>query len=233
MKPFIFELIDAPYLARPNLRGIDVEATAKKILQYRRGRSTKSYDGNFNQIGAMVTGRASLEQFRAEFAGLQDDGWRAQVVEVCDRLFDVFGSAESRWYPADRKRRILHDRMLYKHAIRGVWVRDGRATATVINARKTLHLGDFDRAFVARGVYEFYIIDDPNIHDFNLIDLGATPKTDDRVTRVYTPDQVDLMPLEAFEVTLRKFIAAVERAGFSTQPGDGQSITDLFRPKKG
>lgn len=231
-KKFIIELIDVPYLAAPNIAAIDVEKTANRITRYRSGRSTKSYDQNMRQIVDMSTGMASLELLQAQFDSVKDESWRAQVKDVCERLHSVFGAGYSRWHPTDRKPRELYDQTLFKHAIRGVWVRDGRATATAINARKSLFLDATARSFLARGIYEFYLIDDPGLHGFNIIDLGAAPRTDARATRVYTPDHVEPMSLEAFESILRKFMMAVERAGFSAKPEAGDSIVDMFRRKR-
>lgn len=230
-KKFIIELIDVPYLAAPNIASIDVELTAKRIVRYRSGHSTKTYDPNMKQITDMVTGIASAELLKAQFASLKEDAWRANVEDVCERLHAVFGRTPAIWYPTDRKPRELYDKTLFKHAIRGIWVRGGRATATAINARKTLFLDATARSFVARGIHEFYLIDEPNLHDFNIIDLGVAPRTDERATRVYTPEHVEFMPLETFEAVLRKFMMAVERAGFSAKPEAGQSIVDLFRRK--
>lgn len=78
-KKFIIELIDVPYLAAPNIASIDVELTAKRIVRYRSGHSTKTYDPNMKQITDMVTGIASAELLKAQFASLKEDAWRANV----------------------------------------------------------------------------------------------------------------------------------------------------------
>lgn len=230
-RKFVIELIDVPYLAVPNLATLDVEETAKRIIRARSGHSTKNYDANMKQIGTMVTTRAPLVLLQDQFNSVNDDAWRAQVKDVCERLYSLFGQRSATWYPRDRKPRVLFDQTLFKHAICGVWVRNGRATATAINARKTQFLDSHARAFLARGIEEFYLIDDPGLHDYNIIDLGEAPKSGARATRLYTPDQIVPMSLEEFEFVLRKFMMAVERAGFSARPDNDLNVADLFRRK--
>lgn len=231
MKRFVIELMDVPYLAAPSVANLDVNLTALKIARYRQGHSNKTYDGVFQQVADMTTGMASVAALKAAFEGVKDPAWKAQLQDVSERLYGIFGRGVSRWYAADRKPRELFDRTWFKHAIRGVWVRERKATATLVNARKGLCFNPTDRAFLARGIYEFYLRDDPNIHDQLIVDLGAAPRTDARATRLYTSAEVEPMALEQFEAILKSFLRAVERAGFSTQPAAGQSIADLFRKK--
>jgi hypothetical protein len=232
-KKFIIELIDIPYHALPNISNIDVQATAERIKARRKGGGgNKNYDLNVAQISDMVTGLAELPRLKDQFAQIDDVAWREQTQDVCERLFGIFASEPARWYPVSRKPQELHDRTLFKQAIRGIWAGNGRALATLLNLRKTLLFDEAALAFLARGLHDFYLIDDPNLHGFNIVDLGADSKSGERATRVYSDRDVQMMSLEKFENVLRKFMLAVEMAGFSSRPAPGQSIADMFRPHR-
>jgi hypothetical protein len=180
----------------------------------------------------MTTGMASVDALKAAVGGgKKQEAWQAELRSVTELLHGVFGNGVSRWHPANRKPQELFGRLWFKHAIRGVWLRDGRATATLINPRKWLSFNQDARAFLVRGLYEFYLRDEPNLHDFLIVDLGVVPQTKARATRLYGPEDVEPMSLEHFEAILRSFLQAVERAGFASQPSSDTSIADLFRKR--
>jgi hypothetical protein len=230
---FIFELIDVPYLAVPSLGEMDLLATAKKIQQYRRGGSPRNYDPAVRLIQDCVSGLTTRERVTGAFDEVADEVWKKQLEDVSGRLFDIFGAKQARWYPTGRKPIELFDRAWFKPAIRGVWYIDGAAYATLINARKTLFLSALGRAFVGRGVIEFHVIDDPNIAAYKVVDLGADPNSGGRATRLYSASEIDPMSIEEFEGILRRFMRAVEIAGYSSQPSEGMRIVDLFRRPRG
>jgi hypothetical protein len=232
-KKFIFELIDIPYLSRPTIGAIDIPSTAARIQAIRKGGSRRNYDRVFKLVGDMTSGMAKAEALLRSLEDEPDEVWRRQLQDVCERLYAVFGKSASRWYPVGRRPIELYERSWFKPAIRGVWWRDGVAAAMLVNPRKTLFLDAVVRSFLARGVIEFHLVDDPNLHEFKIIDLGAAPRTGVRATRVYSMPDVDPMELGEFESILRRFMQAVEHAGFANQPSEGQRIADLFkRPKK-
>lgn len=231
-RKFTIELLDVPYFARPSLGALDVALTARRIQTLRRGGGGRSYDGAFSLIPDMTTGLATLEQLLSGLASTKDDDpWKEHLKEVAELLFALFGCCPGRWYAADRKPHQLYDRLWFKHPIRGVWFHEGRATATLVNPRRGLSFDPLTRSFLSRGVFEFYLRDEPNIHDYLIVDLGVPPRADVRELRLYTPEMIDPMPLEQFEHVLRRFLQAVEHAGFAAQPSAEQSIADLFRKK--
>jgi hypothetical protein len=99
----------------------------------------------------------------------------------------------------------------------------------VINARATLELGIEDLRFLARGAFEFHGRDIPGVERTAVWDVSRRSEAGERIFHESVLDQSEMMPLDEFEGVLRRFLEAVEVAGYRhnvEHPGD---IIDLFR----
>lgn len=229
MRRFVFELIDLPYMARPSLKAMDVGKTADRIRQLRDHGGRRSYAAVMQMIGQMASGHCNPEHIARAFADFPDKVWKLELIDVGERLLSIFETTRGNWYPSRPKPIELYEGVWVKPTIRGILWSEGFARATLINPRKSLVLDHYARAFQARGVYEFHMMDDPNVHGFRLIDLGADRGCEERATRVYRSEEVDMIGLEEFEEAIRTFMKAVELAGYSSLPRDEHRVVDMFR----
>ena len=102
--------------------------------------------------------------------------------------------------------------------------------AILINCRKSQPLSLNDIRFLARGVYEFYCIDNPNNPIPLIVDLGQHSEDRERKARLYEVPIEEAISLEAFESSVREFLSALNLAGISLPPPpDVEHILDLFR----
>ena len=85
--------------------------------------------------------------------------------------------------------------------------------------------------FLARGIYEFHSIDDPNDPIPMIVDVSAS---DDGKRKLKTSifKSHEMMGLEQFESILRKFFEALALAGVTTIPQGLDRIADLFRRRR-
>jgi hypothetical protein len=87
-----------------------------------------------------------------------------------------------------------------------------------------------DVRFLARGVYELYCIDDPNNPIPLIVDLGEHSEDHVRKSRIYEIPVEEAISLEAFEMSVREFLTALNLAGISLPPApDVEHILHLFR----
>ena len=101
MAQFNMELLDVVQNASPNLRNIDPVKTAKKIQKIKS--SIKNYNMAISPISNIVTGLQRLEDLEAYWETHQVEDWRKPLKDVGTRIFHIFGSEVSKWYPTGRK----------------------------------------------------------------------------------------------------------------------------------
>lgn len=234
-KRLIIELLDVIQLTAPNFDNFSETETAAKIISYRlRGSSRPpSYDMAFTQMPNIVSGHMKKSDLINHLDSHANERWRGNLKDVGERLYDVFSKDLCTWYPVGRRPIETFSGVWTKPAIRGVRVvAGGDAFPCLVNPRSTLFFNKDALSFIARGVYEFHVIDNPRAIGPMIVDLGKDPVSDTRANRVYMPEQLVMMPLEQFEEILRRFLKAVELAGMMTVPADRHRGVDLFRPRR-
>lgn len=234
MKKLVFEPLDIPYLARPSLIEMNEAETILEIAKHNLRSNYRSYDPNFRQMRDICTGIADVELLKAALEpkkppSAQTLGWIRSVRDVCEQLHCVYGGEPSQWYPANRKPIEILRSTWFKNSIRGIRVVGGQARAQLINARKSLWFDRLSLEFLARWIIEYHIREDANIHGFDIVDLGAPFGENERRTRVFTDEMIEPMTLELFEDCVEHFLGAIEAAGYTSIPRDGERTVDLFR----
>lgn len=234
MKKLVFEPLDIPYLARPSLLELSEADTVREIIKHNVRSAYRSYDPNFRQMKDICTGLADVELLKAALEpekppSAQTLGWLKSVYDVCERLYDVYGSEHSLWYAANRRPVEIIASTWFKNSIRGVRVVRGQARAQLINARKSLSFDRLTLEFLARWIIEYHIREDANIHGFDIVDFGVPHGENERRTRLFTDEMIEPMSLELFEHCIELFLGAIEAAGYASVPRDGERTVDLFR----
>ena len=231
----VMELLDVVQLSSPNFENSNEFETAKRILSYRmRGSSNPpSYDMAFAQMRNIVSGYLKKVDLVRHLETHGNDRWRSNLVDVGERLFDIFSKDHCDWHPSGRRPIETFSGIWVKPAIRGVRVvGNGEAFPCLVNPRSSLFFGSRALSFVARGIYEFHVIDNPKAIGPMIVDLGRDHISGVRANRVFMPGQLSMMPLEEFEQVLRQFLKAVELAGLLSVPSDRHLGIDMFRPRR-
>jgi hypothetical protein len=223
-----FELIDVVKFALPNVLRLEAAATSYNLAERVAGGGFMSYGAMWSRIDVLVSGRASDDFVETTFSFYQDDWKNEQIREAYRLLRDRFGG-KGRWYGISHAP-IYVLGFWFKPSIKGIWFHDGKAYAVLVNPRKRQALTDSDVRFLARGVYDLHCIDDPNDPTPLIVDLSQHDGDKGRKARIYEVRPDEAVSLEAFEYSIREFIAALNIAGVSLPPPpEVEHILDLFR----
>ena len=223
-----YELLDMPKFAAPDVLTLKAQPTAFNLMERIGGGGFMSYGQIWPRFDILVKGFASDDFIDASFTAYKKE-WKNRAIRAAYRLLrDHFGG-KGRWYRMPTTRTYVLG-CWFKTSIRGYWVHDGKVYAVLINCRKSQALTYNDVRFLARGVYELYCIDDPNNPIPLIVDLGLHTEDKERKSRVYEVPVKEAIPLEAFESSVREFLAALSLAGIALPPpSDVEHILDLFR----
>jgi hypothetical protein len=181
-------------------------------------------------MGDVAAGLVDDDYLARHLSGYPVD-WKNENLQVVARLLaNRFGGA-GRWYKAGQVPIEVLPGAYFKPSIRGTWYFDKQAYSVCINARKHQRVFPEHAKFLARGVYEFHSIDDPNSPRPMIVDLSAS---DDgkRSLKTFLLEPEEMMPLEEFESVLHRFFEALALAGVTTIPVGVESIADLFRKRR-
>ena len=225
-----FELLDCPKFAYPSLTEIDVLATAANIVERLEGKGFMNYGQIWPLLPNMTAGAIDNAAIMHLLNGYPDE-WKNDNLQEVARLLLGFLGGKGRWYRAGMKPFEVLPGAYFKPSIRGTWYHEKQAYSVSINARKHQRIFMDHARFLARGVYEFHSIDDPNDPIPMIVDVSAT---DDgkRELRTFVFETDDMMSLEQFESILRKFFEALAFAGVTTIPEGLEKVADLFRKRR-
>ena len=227
-----FELLDCPKFAYPSLIDLDVPATAANILERLAGKSFLNYGRIWGRMTDVVAGRIDETYLETHFSDYPNDSqWKNENLQEVVRLLAQEFSGKGRWYKAGLAPFEVLPGAYFKPSIRGTLYFEGQAYSVCINARKHQRIFLDHARFLARGIYEFHSIDDPNNPKPMLVDLSAS-ETGKRELRKFVFELDEMMGLEEFESILRKFFEALALAGVTTIPDDVEKISDLFRKRR-
>jgi len=234
MKKLIIEPIDILQFSVPYVSSIDLSETAKEIAKGLGGKTHRSYNKTIAQMKPICTGIANIEDLKRNVLpktepSPREKGWYSSVGYVLRELHRMYGSEQSTWFPVTRKPIEVFKGAWFKSAIRGVRYHNKQAKAVFINPRGSAFLDHEGLAFISRWLIEFHLRDDPNMHGFEIVDLGKDPRTERRRARFFDESTVEPMSLETFEVSLECFLQAVELAGLAAAPKASENISDIFR----
>ncbi len=157
--------------------------------------------------------------------------WKNATLQAVARLLAQQFGGKGRWYKAGQLPFEVLPGAYFKPSIRGTWYFEKQAYSVCINARKHQRVFPEHARFLARGVYEFHSIDDPNSPRPMIVDLSASDDAKRRI-RIFLLGPEEMMPLEQFESVLRRFFEALALAGVTTIPEGVPSIADLFRKRR-
>jgi hypothetical protein len=222
-----FELLDFPKFAKPNVVQIAAAPTALEVAARLGEGGFMSYGQLWPRMGDAVRGIVTDHLLKLIFSAYQDE-WKNENIRDAFSLLQTHFSARGNWYPQPSKPKYVLG-FWFKPSIKGIWFVDGQAYAVAVNARKGQALSMEDVNFLARGIYELHCIDDPNDPIPLVLDLSAHPG-EKRKLRPYPVRVEEAVSLEAFESSVREFLAALNLVGLSLPPPpDIDSVVDLFR----
>lgn len=189
-----------------------------------------SYGQIWPRMNELVRDGATEESITRNFAAYKDE-WKNKSIQDAVRLLQQMMGGRGNWY-RDRSPPAYVLGVWFKTSIKGIWFSEGRPNAVLINPRKGQVLTAADIRFLARGVYEFHCIDDPNDPVPLIVDLSETEIGKGRKLRAFRVEQADQMPLSVFEETLRGFFEALSIAGIATPPAPVDRFSDLLRRRR-
>jgi hypothetical protein len=225
-----FELRDCPKFAYPSLTDIDVPATAANIVERLEGKGFLNYGQIWPLLPDITAGRMDEAAILRALNGYPTKWKNENLQQVALLLRDLFGG-KGRWYRAGSTPFEVLPGAYFKPSIQGTWYFDKRAYSVSINARKYQRVMLDHARFLARGVYEFHSIDDPNDPVPLIVDVSAS-EDGRRKLKTFVYDTSEMMSLEQFEWILRKFFEALALAGVTTIPEGLDKIADLFRKRR-
>jgi hypothetical protein len=225
-----FELLDCPKFAYPSLMELDVAATAANIVERLEGKGFLNYGQVWPLLPNMAAGGIDEATILGLLNGYSTEWKNQNLQEVALLLLELFGG-KGRWFRAGSKPFEVLPGAFFKPSIRGTWYHRKQAYSVCVNARKHQRLFRDHARFLARGIYEFHSIDDPNDPIPMIVDLSAS---DDgvRSLKTYEFRTHEMMGLEQFESILRRFFEALALAGVTTIPEGLEKISDLFRKRR-
>ncbi len=223
-----YELLDMPKFAAPDVLTLRAQPTAFNLMERVGGGGFMSYGQIWPRFDVIVRGFATDDFIDTSFTSYKAE-WKNKAIRAAYRLLrDHFGG-KGQWYPMPSASTYVLG-CWFKRSIRGFWAHDGKAYAVLVNCRKSQALSFSDVRFLARGVYEFYCIDNPNNPIPLIVDLGEHSEDRVRKSRIYEMPVEEAISLEAFESSVREFLTALNLAGISLPPPpDVEHILDLFR----
>lgn len=224
------ELLDVVEHSRPGLSDISLMQTVK-ALDAREG-GFMSYDLSFRECSKMPCGLMREEHIKKTSFDSRD--WvQRSMVEVALAMNEFLRCNADRWVPVGRKPIKVLNGLWVKPSIRGILVREKIAAPTLVVTRRSIELGFEDvLPFLMRGGYEFHLRDDPNFHDFVVLDLSRGDSGVARRTREYRLSDIGMMSLPEFEHILSTYGQAASLSKYGLRIPAGTSMTDLFRTSK-
>jgi hypothetical protein len=225
-----FELLDCPKLAYPSLTEIDAPATAANILERLEGKGFLNYGQIWPRMPDVVAGHVDESYLQQRLSGYPVQWKNDNLQEVMRLLSKAFGG-KGRWYKAGLMPIEVLPGAYFKPSIRGTWYHQNQAYSVSINARKHQRVFMDHARFLARGIYEFHSIDDPNDPIPMVVDVSASDNGK-RQLKTFIFDNSEMMSLEQFESILRRFFEALALAGVTTVPKGVGKIADLFRKRQ-
>jgi hypothetical protein len=223
----LFELLDLPKLASPNVLNLNAAQTALNLVERAGASGFMSYASVWSELENIVRGLATDHYIRHQF-NIYSESWKNESLRGVVRLLNDVVGGKGVWYPDDRKPKYFLG-CWFKPSIKGFWHFERQAYAVLINARKSQPLSLDDIRFLARGVFEFYCAGDPNRPMPLIIDLSEHRKGHGREGRYYPVADNEAAPREAFSHSVSEFVSALNLAGISTRlPPDNALGQDLF-----
>lgn len=221
------ELLDIVQHSQPGLSDISLMQTVE-ALDAREG-GFMSYNPSFKECAKMPSGLMREEHIRKVIFDSRD--WvQRSIVEVALAMNQFLSSGVERWVPVGRKPIRVLNGLWVKPSIRGILIRDKSAAPTLVVTRRSIELGFEDvLPFLMRGGYEFHLRDDPNFHDFVVLDLSHGESGAARRVREFRLSDVGMMSLSEFEHILSTYGQAASLSKYGLQIPTGTSMTDLFR----
>lgn len=224
------ELLDVVQHSRPGLSEISLTQTVN-ALNAREG-GFMSYDPSFRDCPKMPSGLMLAEHIKK--ASFDSRDWvQRSMAEVALAMNEFLSSAADRWVPVGRKPIRVLNGLWVKPSIRGILIRGKVVSPTLVVTRRSIELGFEDvLPFLMRGGYEFHLRDDPNFHDFVVLDLSRGEPGEARRIKEYRLSDVGMMSLPEFEHILSTYGQAAALSKYGLRIPAGTSMTDLFRGTK-
>lgn len=221
------ELLDIVEHSRPGLSDIRVLDTVANLNE--RHGSFMSYDAGFRDCRLMTTGLVTDAALRKLSYDPRD--WvQNAILEVALAMNGFLGTNGGKWIPVGRRRVRVLNKLWVKPSIRGILIRDRIAAPVLVVTRKSILVDLPDvLPFLMRGGYEFHLRDDPNLHDFIVLDLSGGKRGEARNQKVYRLSETGMMPLEEFEHIVTTYGAAASASKYGLHIPAGVAVSDLFR----
>jgi hypothetical protein len=108
---------------------------------------------------------------------------------------------------------------------------EGQKAAAVLAVTRKSILFDLPEVlpFLMRGGYEFHLRDEPNIHDFIVLDLTQGQKGEARLVKEFRLSGSKMMSLEEFEAIVTTYGQAATLSKYGLHIPPGIAVSDLFR----
>lgn len=221
------ELLDIVEHSRPGLLDIRVPDTVAKLNE--RSGSFMSYDAGFRDCRLMTSGLVKDASLR--LASYDSREWvQNAIIEVALAMNAFLSASRGRWISVGRKQVRVLDKLWVKPSIRGILVQGHVAAPVLVVTRKSILIDLPDvLPFLMRGGYEFHLRDDPNFHDFIVLDISTGKRGEARNQKVYRLSETGMMSLEEFEHIVTTYGTAASASKYGLHIPAGIAVSDLFR----
>jgi hypothetical protein len=152
------------------------------------------------------------------------------MLEVALGMNNYLSKTRGTWMDVGRRPVQALNKLWVKPSIRGILIRDGMAAPVLPVTRKSI-LFELPGIlpFIMRAGYEFHLRDEPNLHDFIVLDLTTGKRGEARCVKEYKMSDTSMMPLEQFEHIVSTYGEAASLSKYGLHIPAGTAVSDLFR----
>jgi len=199
-----------------------------------RGAAAFNYSPVQSMLRPMFSGPCSLASVTIRCAKIASPVGRAQNLEVIQLVHPYAQQRIGHSRDLPRERYTVRKDVFVNVGPAVLYVEHQRPIISLLYARKTMQLREWEIAFWLRLAERAYLRGDYRKATLELLDLSA-PNGRDRILRSYRSDQFSLPDDVKFDARLQRFAdayVALIKSGFAPPPrrtGRKQDGTDLFK----
>lgn len=130
----VFELLDVPKFAVPNVTEISADRTSSALQSRLGGKGFMSYGQIWPRMNELVRNGLTEDDISCNFAAYKDE-WKNKSIQEAARLLQQMMGGKGTWY-RDRSPPAYVLGVWFKTSIKGIWFSEGRSHAVLVNPRK-------------------------------------------------------------------------------------------------
>lgn len=240
MKPVKLSPLDVPYLAKcgGDLRELVVHDTGATIFK-KGGGGPNSYEPILRRFGDLSAGRLSINQLIDWINSSDLDQFAPHLIAGSIGFHELLQRSGGIWRHRPSDERHIVGGLTTQSGVRGIWLGSDFRRACIVNLRTTENLSQGVAGFLLRACYEIFVRDEPSVSEPCVVDLSMQSFHTSgferaRRANVLTPENIPMMPLDEYELVLRRFWGALEAARVVPSESMPKDIVGtLFRPDPG